>query len=599
MLIAIAAAAQSVSLQVINPGTQIQGRKFSVTFRASGGEAQGIKAPAIRGCKLVYGPSISTMHSVTIIQGKQTDESYVDYTFYYQAESAGSSTIPALSATIGGQKVSTQAAKFEILPPDRSSAPRSQYPPAQSAGGSQQPTQAPEISSSDLIVRTTFSKSKVYEQEPVIAEIKVYTVHNISSFQVVTQPVFDGFLSEELSVPLNVQLEHYNGKNYYTAVLKRCILYPQKAGKLTVNSGKYDVTVQQAVQVPYNYYFMTTKLIERKVVTTSNEVSLNVLALPKPQPAGFDGAVGQFTIKGDLSSEKLHTNEAANMQITINGTGNIKYLKAPDFVLPVGFDSYTPKTDVISKSTGNNISGTFTVEYPFMPQQVGQFEIPAVEFVYFDPQAGEYRTVSTDSYNVDVARGTDSNVQQTAKLTTVMTDIHHIHQTVTDAAGADGKTGVAAWRTPVMLRDWYWLIIAGLFVALLVVMWIYRRQLRLRADVAGRRLSRANRVAVKRLRRARKLIHSDGDGFYAELSQALYGYFGDKLGIPPSQLIRANIAQQLTEYGATPQTIDEAIRIIDDCEMARFTPEHSQQEKDGLYAAAAEVIKAFEAVKRK
>ena len=434
----------------------------------------------------------------------------------------------------------------------------------------------------------TFSKQKVYEQEPVIAEIKVYTRHGISNFQVQTQPVFDGFLSEELEVPLNVSIEHYNGQNYYTAVLKRCILYPQKDGKLIVNSGKYDVTLQQEVPVYYGY-FVTSKIIERKITTTSNEVSLNVLPLPEPKPAGFNGAVGRFDIATSLTPELLRTNEVANYNIKITGSGNIKYLKAPELQVPVGIDAYTPKTDVQSKASGSNVSGTFTVDYTLMPQQVGDYTIPGIRFVYFDPQTASYKTVNGHEFDIRVERGAAGVSNTKVAETDVITDILHIKQC--------GDTP-RHYTTPLMLRPAYRYSLLAMVLLFLLITWVYRRNLKLKADVAGRRLSRANRVARKRLRVAHRLIKDSGDKFYEELSKALYGYFGDKLGMPPSQLIRANISQQLADYGAKPESIDMAIRILDDCEMARFTPEHSQQERDGLYRDASNVIKDFESVKQ-
>lgn len=593
LLLALITAAGGVlaqnSLTLINPGTQVEGRKFAVTFRATGGQATGLQAPSLKGCKLIYGPSVSTMESVQYINGQMTRESYVDYSYTYLAESAGDVTVPAVSATIGGQNVKSKSGNFTILPPDKNAPaqirrPQPGTPPQAQSGESE----APPIKSSDLIVRVTFSKQKVYEQEPVIAEIKVYTRHGISNFQVQTQPVFDGFLSEELDVPLSVNMEHYNGQNYYTAVLKRCILYPQKAGRLTVNSGKYDVTLQQEVPVYYGY-FVTSKIIERKITTTSNEVSLNVLPLPEPKPAGFNGAVGRFDITTSLTPEQLRTNEAANYRIEISGSGNIKYLKAPDLQVPVGIDAYTPKTEVQSKASGGNVSGVFSVDYTLMPQQVGDYTIPGIRFVYFDPQSASYKTANGREFEFKVERGAAGISNTKIAETAAMTDILHIKQS---------EASPAPYTTPLMLRAAYWYMLAALVVVFLIILWVYRRNVRLRADVAGRRLSRASRVARRRLRMANRLIKDSGDKFYEELSKALYGYFGDKLGMPPSQLIRANIAQQLADYGASDESIELAIRILDDCEMARFTPDHSQQERDSLYRDASNVIKDFESVKQ-
>ena len=93
-------------------------------------------------------------------------------------------------------------------------------------------------------------------------------------------------------------------------ILKRLLLYPQRPGKLSVNSGKYDVTVVQYETVNMGF-FRTQRPIERQVTTSSNAAALQVNALPEPKPAGFSGAVGSFSVETKLEPELLRTNEAA------------------------------------------------------------------------------------------------------------------------------------------------------------------------------------------------------------------------------------------------------------------------------------------------
>lgn len=608
--VSVCAWAQKAQVQVVNPGTQIQGNTFSLTIATNGVQLTELQAPNLPGCKLLRSqPGVSTSQSYSNYNGRVTQSVQIQYSYIYRAEKAGTVNVPAITAAGGGETFRTAPTSFKILPPDsreaqEANARRQQrsygyggygygygYDPyeearreAEEAERMAAAAKAPDVKGSDLLVRVTFSKSKVYEQEPVIAEIKVYTRHNINRFQVETQPVFDGFLSEELEVKPEVRLEHYNGQNYYTAVLKRCILYPQRAGTLTVNSGKYKVNIQQQYQVPYGRYMVQTKVADHDITTTSNQVSVNVLPFPEPKPAGFNGAVGNFTLRSNITPAQLRTNEVATVQLQISGSGNIKYLKAPDLVLPPGIEGYTPKTTIDTRATGNNITGTFNVDYPIMPRQMGQVEIPAIEFVYFNPADGQYHTLSTDPVKTVVAKGSAAPAAS-VPAPDRMTDILHIRRyEAPDAA-------------PIFTSGAYWLAIAAMFAAFGAVLFVYRRQLKLRADVAGRRYSRANRIARRRLRAAERVMNQPNDRFYEELTKALYGYFGDKLGIPPSQLIRENIAEQLESYGARPDNIQQAIDVLDDCEMARFTPEDSRTPRATLYNQAADVIKAFEDVK--
>lgn len=587
----IAAAAQA-TFKVVPPGNVVEGRKFSLTFRLTNGEANAPKAPQLEGCTLLYGPSVSTMQSTEIVNGHMSSTSSIDFSYIYSADKAGTVKVPALTVNAGGKTVSSNPISFSILPPDRNA--QSSQPGGRQGGGNQaaQPAQASHrISPDDLLIRISFNKTHVYEQEAVIATIKVYTTTDITSIMPKKQPVFEGFLSEELPVTLHTETEHYNGRNYTTAVLKRCLLYPQKSGQLTVNSGQYDVVVRSYEPVNMGF-FVTHRPVEQTVTTRSNSAKLTVEALPEPRPAGFDGAVGRFTVDTELKPELLRTNEAATYSYIVKGTGNIKFLKAPDIEFPAGMDRYTPKTDIQASVSGADMTGTFRVDYTIVPQEPGKVTIPGKDFVYFDPSTKKYETLTTRSYDVNVARGAATSVSAVEQkaIDNTITDIRHIHTSpaVVTAPGIIFRSG------------WYWGAYALVVVLLAAAVLGYRRTLRLRADVGGRRLARASRVATKRLKAARTYMREGkNDEFYQELARALWGYVSDKLGIAPSQLLRDNISARLHEYGADEEATRSVIDVLDECEQARFTPDHSADEVSALYERATSAINQLEGVKRK
>ncbi|MDE6043677.1 MAG: BatD family protein, partial [Muribaculaceae bacterium] len=395
LLLGVSSAMAEASFKVVPPGNVVEGRKFSLTFRLTDGEANAPKAPVLDGCTLLYGPSVSTMSSTEIVNGRMSSSTSIDYSFIYSADKAGTVTVPAVSVSAGGRSLSSRSVTFKVLPPDRNA-------PAGAAAGqggnareqAQQADASQRISADDLLIRISFNKTHVYEQEAVIATIKVYTTTDITSIMPKKQPVFEGFLSEELPVTLEPETEHYNGRNYTTAVLKRCLLYPQKSGRLVVNSGQYDVVVRTYETVNMGY-FVTRRPVQQTVTTNSNQATLNVEALPEPRPAGFNGAVGTFTVSTELSPEVLRTNEAATYSYVVKGTGNIKYLTTPTVEFPAGFDRYTPKTDIDARVSGSDMTGTYRVDYTVVPQEPGKFTIPGSTFVYFDPSSRKYETIDT------------------------------------------------------------------------------------------------------------------------------------------------------------------------------------------------------------
>jgi len=585
---ALAASAQA-SFRLQAPRQVVEGNRFTLSFELRNGEANAPKAPELQNCKLLYGPSTSTMTSMQFVNGRQSSSTSITFTYTYRAEKAGTVNVPAVSINCDGKQLTAQAAKFTILPPDKTS-------PAHGGSGvdvNDYNTQTPDrkISADDLFVRVSLNKTTAYEQEAIIATVKVYTKYNISSFRATQQPTFEGFLSEELDVPQQVEQEHYNGQNYTTAILKRCIIFPQKSGKLTINSGKFEVTVVQ-YELVSNGFFQTRRPVEQQLVTQSNTATVNVIALPEPRPATFNGAVGDFSASVSMNPTEMKTNEAASYVFSVKGSGNIKYLKAPTIDLPAGIDQYTPKTDIDARFNGTSMAGTYKVTYTLVPQQPGNFEIPASEFTYFNPSTKQYTTIPLENFNIKVAQGASTSaVTEQTSIKKGMTDILHIRQSDPESQRHEH---IFTFRT-----GWYVSLYVLTVLCFLIVIIVYRRQLKLNADITGRKRARANKEATKRLKLARKMMDKgEWDGFHEALNGALWGYLSNKLGIPASGLLRDNIADKLQEYGASETTIADIINILDECEMARFTPQHDNAEMSGLYDKAAEAIRQIENIKK-
>ena len=135
----------------------------------------------------------------------------------------------------------------------------------------------------------------------------------------------------------------------------------------------------------------------------------------------------------------------------------------------------------------------------------------------------------------------------------------------------------------------YWLAYLIVVVILVAVILIYRRHIRLEADVAGRKLAkhRAWRTSASKRRvlswNATRTTNS------MLLCRVLCGaYLSDKLSIPASQLTRDNISSKLEAYGVDEDRIRDVVDVLDQCEMARFTPTHSDDEVADLYTKAAQ-----------
>ena len=595
MLACLWGVAQQVTVQA--PRQVVEGNLFQVVFQLSDARAEDIKVGKIEGCTELNGPGVTSSSSVTIINGQRTSSSSTGYAYTYRAVKAGTYTIPAATLVVNGKTIQSQPTQITVLPPD--SNPVSNTPDPYSGRATSPDRQTPDagqkISSSDIFVRILFNKSHVYQGEAVECTLKLYTRYNsISGIQPLKLPTFDGFLIEELSqTSQNNDIEHINGQNYLTAVLKKYIIFPQKSGQLTVTSGEYNVGVTTMQRVSHGFWGTTSVPVEQEVKLSPTTSTLNITPLPEPQPASFNGAVGKFTLESRLNNDRLRTNEAASITTIITGTGNIKYVKCPELDLPVDFEQYTPSEDVRTHVTGNTVTGTVTSEYTFVPQSVGTFNIKPIEFSYFDPTRKEYVTLTAGGYELEVARGASTTVGVTEQneIKQRATDILHIHQLTDDS--------LSGQSTPTVYRVSFWLAWLAVIAVAVTGLFLYRRQLRLEADVVGRKTARAGRVAKKRLRRAKSFMdNGDKEQFYAEVLSALWGYISDRLVIPVADLTRSNVSDKLSARGMTDEDINRIIDLLDECEMARYTPDASMRSMNQIYDDASKAMDTLESIKK-
>ena len=592
ILLGILLICQNMFAQVnftVQPPTRVfEGDRFPITFKLTNAEGSDLNVSQINGCTLLYGPSTSQRQSYQVVNGRATSSSSVEYTYYYKAGKAGQYTIPAASVIADGKRYTTKPVNFTIHESADRNTPASQRPvdvddvDTQAAGR--------RVNSDDVFVRIILSKSSAYEQEAIGCTIKLYTKYSISSFMPTKQPSFDGCLIQELDVqPSLNEMETYNGQNYMTAVLKRCIIFPQKSGKLTINSGNYDISVVQYDNVNMGM-FQVRQPREAKIKVSSNTGTLNILPLPQPQPDGFTGAVGTFTIDSRLVGNSFRTNDPATLIYTIKGTGNIKYVKEPVIDFPSEFEQYTPKSDIQAEVNGNDVSGSMTIEYTFVPQSVGDFSIGSDKFVYFNPQSKQYVTLTTPAYSIKVAKGVSAPATTEQKdVENKNSDIRHIHL---------GDKHPSQIHTLVVTKSWYWFMYLGFFALTLGLVIVNRRQARLSADVIGRRTAKASKVAGKRLKAAESFMKAgNSEKFYEEMLRALWGYLSDKLSMPVSQLSRENISSTLASKGYSEESTAGLVEVLDECEMARYTPDSSNQ-MDNVYERGVKVINNLENCKR-
>lgn len=592
MLIGFATKADNIRFIMEGPEVVEMGEQFRLGFTLNERGAD-LQLPDLSNFDVLMGPSTSQSSSIQIINGKTTQTSSFSYIFILRAKKEGKFTIRPASIKVDGKTYESNTLTIQVV---------KGQPQQQSGGSSQQGMQdeeeapAANISKDNLFVRIAVDKSNVSKGEQILSTVKLYISQNVplQGFDEVKLPTYEGFWTKDIEVPtqVNFNREVYNGKIYQVGILKKTILFPQQTGSIKINPFEITCLIRQRVRQQQSFFddfFDNYRVVKAKVI--SDPVTLNVKELPN-QPANYSGAVGNFSIDASIDKSTVKANEAVTLKLTVNGSGNLTLINAPKIELPQDFEAYEPKTSDRVVASDNGLNGSITFEYLFIPRFAGNFTIPAVEFVFFNPSSRQFETRKTEAFNIKVEKGADDSnssvVSSFSKEDVKMIgkDIRFIKQ---DKAKLEPK-GSSFYGTFGFYAI-YLISIAG-FVAFFV---INRKKIKENSNIVLVKNKRANKVALKRLKEAAIFLkNNQQEQFYEAVIKALWGYLSDKLSIPVADLNREKASASLLSKGIDQETVTELLKIIDDCEFARYAPAAFTGTMNEIYDGAAKVMGIFE-----
>lgn len=583
----IMAKAADVVFKAIAPETVVMEQQFRLAYTVNA-EARGsdLRMPELADFDVLMGPSTSSSMSTQIINGNVTTETSLTFTYILMPKKEGTFNIAPATIKVKGANYTSNALSIKVLPPDKNN-------PEGTANSSGQSSAS--VGKDDYFVRMEVSNRNVYEQEGFLVTFKLFAIRQcvIDRFKF---PEFEGFLAQEIDLP-NKQwgMDRYNGRNYYSVVLKQTVLYPQRSGKITIDSGSFDAVIRVPSQRKIRSIFeefMDTYDEIRKPLTTA-PVTIDVKPLPSGKPASFSGAVGNFTMTSSISSDNVKTNDAVTIKVKISGNGNIKLIKNPEVVFPNDFDIFDPKTAIDTKTTTAGVSGSKTIEYMAIPRYAGDFEIPAIAFSYFDPQSGTYKTLTSEPYKLHVEQGEGGG---SAPVVSNFSNKESVKYLGKDIRYLKTKDFNFIENNDIFFGSFmYYMCYIVPGILFIVFFFIYRKQVKENANIALVRTKKANKIAVRRLKNAGRLLKENKkEEFYEEVLRALWGYLSDKLNIPQANLTKDNVETELSKFGVDEALMNEFMDILNTCEFARYAPAQASDAMDKLYELTVDAIGKME-----
>lgn len=553
---------------IVNAPTRVSaGENFRLTYTVNTQNVSDFRLGNVpEALEIITGPYTSSQSSFQMMNGHTSSTSSVTYTFILCASKNGTFTISPANVVANGKKLSSKPIKITVAGTNQSSngSPRmhgdsDNQPHLREAGTP--------IQGGDLFIKVSANKQRVYEQEPVLLTYKVYTLVDLTELEG-KMPDLTGFHTQEIPLPQqkSYHIERVNGRPYRCVIWSQYVMYPQMTGKLEIPSITFTGTViQQNRNVDPFEAFLNggSGYIEVKKKIKAPGLSIQVDPLPQ-RPTNFSGGVGKFNISAQISKKEIKANEPVTIRVVIGGVGNLKLIKQPIVNFPKDFDKYDAKITDKTKLTSNGVEGNMIYDFLAVPRNQGTYKIPAIEFIYYDVTSRTYKTIKTQSFNLEVAKGDGSAVGTANYSDTKNQDIHNIKE---------GDANVQDLHDIFYGSLSYWIILSVLFWAFAVVLILFRKRAINNANITDLRKKKANRIATKRLKYANQLMmDNEHEKFYDEVLRTLWGYVGAKLNIPVEQLSKDNIAEKLMFKGIDENTVSMFIHAIDECEYNRYAP---------------------------
>jgi hypothetical protein len=522
----------------------------------------------------VLGSSSSQSTNISLINGQLKKQVTLNFLYELTARHLGKSTIPACQLTYQGKAYASQPIEITVV-----KAAQGQAAPAAPGLGAPSPRNTVPLEG-NLVLSVVPSKRTVYVGEPVTVEVSLGTRLQLSNAGWAQMPAFDGFWTENLYDADRFQFQRkvVDGRAYDVSLLKKAVLFPLAPGKATIKPMAFNVAVTQPSRDLFDM-FGTTQTVR----VESKPVPIEVLPLPEAgKPKEFTGGVGRFTLSAALDRAATTNSEPVSLTVKLSGSGNIRMIDKP-LIPPVdGLRVLAPEVKDDAHASGDGVSGSKTFRFPVIPQGDGKYVIPAIAVATFDPGTRAYRTLTAGPFEFTASgSATTAPLAEPTGLKVLGTDLNYI------------KPDAAALAVMPIAPPWWPNLLYGLSLAMFAGAFWYRgHSQRLVSDRGYARKSRSTTLARQRLRQAERLLRQqDERGLYAALTQAVMGYLGDRFNIETHAMTKDQLRAALEECRVAPELSATVLEIVDECELARFSPALlEQRDPRRLFERTREVL---------
>ena len=517
-------------------------------------DGDNFEAPSFDGFRVVGGPnqSVSNMW----INGKRTFSK--TYSYFITPIKKGSYSIGQAKIEIDSKIYKTIPVKITV---------------SESVTINKDPNDASYVANENLHLVAEISNIKPYLNQGFSVVYKLYFSPqiNVTNVGEIESPEFNNFWSNNIKIPrLQIERGSFKGESYNYVIWKKIVLYPQKSGKLNILPLSLDVSVD----VPTNKrdFFGNRIYTQLSKTVTAGKREINVSDLPENAPENFSGAVGEFEVEFTSTKTELNASESLQVTLKVTGKGNLKLFSLPNLEVPSSLEKYDPEYKENVKTNIAGMSGNIANTYTLVPQFKGKYPIASVEFVYFNPKSKSYETIFSKEILINVLEGPSSYSQNNIDLKSSNSITNEISNSKNEFKFIKTKAGLTLLKKSnfIYSMTFYLLLLFPVSLIILVLLFFKSKKHSL-SEIKDYKSRRANNLAKKYLLESKNSLEKK-DVFYIALEKALHNFLKSKFLIETSEFNKVKITRLLSEKNIKKESIELFINLIENCEIARFTP---------------------------
>jgi hypothetical protein len=508
--------------------------------------------PSFEGFRVVGGPnqSVSNMFA----NGKRTFSK--TYSYFLSPLEKGLITVGQATIEINGKIFKTLPVEVNV---------------SESVEISKDPNDPNYIVNENLHLVAEVSNPKPFLNEGISIVYKLYYSPqiNVTNVGEIETPEFENFWSQNIKIPrLQIERGSYNGESYNYVTWKKTVLYPQKTGRLEILPLSLDVSVD----VPTNRRdFFGNRIYNQvsKKITAGRRV-IQVSELPDNAPSSFNGAVGDFDIELTTTKTDLNASESLQATIKISGKGNLKLFSPPSIEAPSSLEKYDPEYNENVSTNLAGMNGNISNTYTLVPQFQGKYPISSADFTFFNTSLKKYVTLKSKEIIVNVLEG-PTLLTEKVDLQNFTTP-SNILPSINQFKFIKTKPNLVNINSRSFINSTYFYIIIFLpFFIIIFTVILFKSKKITDSDLKKYKSISANKLARKYLFEAKKNLDKK-DMFYVSLEKAMHNFLKSKLSIETSDYSKERIQDLLKNKNVDDDTQKLFIRLIENCEFARYTP---------------------------